>query len=136
MILEIMENLPEDIITHIKNYTRHPLAEIVRDSTIYEFINHLGTDQAEQADESCSERSAFDQGRRDAAGHKVFYKPNIMRGIVNPDVFEMQVWLTPKEIDDFRIGFLHQRTHYLKRLEGDNPNTRNMNRVRWDCSPI
>ena len=38
-----MENLPEIvrdfIITHIKNYNRHPLAEIVRDSTIYEFIS-------------------------------------------------------------------------------------------------
>ena len=129
-----MENLPADNITTIMNHNRHPLAEIVRDSTTYEFMNQLRSDQAEQADESCSERSAFDQGRGDAARHNVFYKPNIMRGTVSPDVFEMQVWLTPKEIDDYRIGFLHQRTHYLKRLEEDNPNTRTMNRVRWDCS--
>ena len=59
-----------------------------------------------------------------------------MRGTVNPDAFEMQEWLTPKEIDDYRIGFLHQRTHFLKLMRGDKPNTRNMDRVRWDCSLI
>ena len=79
---------------------------------MYEFINQLRTNQAEQVDESCSERSAFDQGRRDAAYHTVFYRPNIMRGTVNPDVFEMQEWLTPKETDGYRIGLLHQRTHF------------------------
>jgi hypothetical protein len=126
-----MENFPDDIRMEIITYNTHPLAQIVRASTIDQFMNHLRSDQAKHRVESCSQRFAFDQGRRDAAHNYAFWRPNIIRETPrDPDFYEMHVWLTPKEIYHYNIGVLHQRTDLFK-LSGSK-----MDKVRWDFSLI
>ena len=99
-----IETLPNDIQWHIMKFTRHPVAEIIRQSHQYKYIHYS---------EIRVRGDPFDRGQadayywRDECPHKIIERVKDSRGRyydVRAEIHD----LIPEEIEAFVIGYHYQ----------------------------
>jgi hypothetical protein len=91
-----MHQMPKNIINKIMFFTTHPVAEIMKEASIFKVLAHTN-------DENCSE--SFDEGARAS---------------YNQENYDPRRWENKTDIELYTLGYQHHyMTHNYEAFESD-----------------
>ena len=112
-----MENLPKNVINHIMFYTSHPAADIVRESSIFKFMEQISNDERPYNHQRYSEGCPAHCGFIDAC------HPRERGAVWDPRKFDVSINhrvkchrdLEEEEVAEYEVAWKHSAQSYFSR---------------------